>query len=322
MKILITGGLGFIGSNLARRLVKEGHDVTLLDSLIPGSGGNLANVKDFRENVRINISDLRDRLATRQLLKNVDTIFNLAGQTSHSNSMAAPINDLDINARAQLMLLEDIRQVCPEAVVVFTSTRQVYGRPHYLPVDEKHPIIPVDINGINKAAAEQFHLLYHSIHGMRTVALRLTNTYGPAMRIKDSRQTFLGYWIRQLLSGNTIEVFGDGSQLRDLNHIDDVVNALIYASKTLDCFGTVVNLGGNEVISLSTLADLLCRLHSPKGKWELVPFPPHRKIIDIGSYYGNYSQARSLYGWHPEVGIEEGLASTLLYYQQNLVDYI
>jgi len=321
MNILITGGLGFIGSNLARRLVQEGNQVTLLDSLIPEYGGNLANIADIQNQLRINISDVRDPFATRELLKGVDVVYNLAGQTSHADSMTDPFTDLDINAKSQLSLLESVREVCPDAVVVFASTRQIYGRPQYLPVDEHHPIRPVDVNGVNKVAGEQFHLLYHDVYGIRTTALRLTNTYGPGMRVRDARQTFLGIWIRNLLQGETILVFGEGKQLRDFNYVDDAVDALMRAAATPACYGNAFNLGSPEVIDLATLAQSLCCLQ-PEATWQLVPFPPERKVIDIGNYYSNHSCATELMGWQPTIGLEEGLRRTVEYYRQHLPAYL
>ena len=321
MNCLITGGLGFIGSHLARRLVQEGHRVSIIDSLLPQYGGNLFNVADIRDKITINISDVRDPFATRELLKGVQWVFNLAGQTSHADSMTDPYTDLDINAKAQLSLLEAVRDVNPEAVVVFASTRQLYGRPQYLPVDEAHPIRPVDCNGVNKLAGEQFHLLYHDVYGIRSCALRLTNTYGPAMRIKDARQTFLGIWIRNLLTGMPIQVFGDGLQLRDFNFVDDVVEALLRAAVTEACHGHVFNLGSPEVVSL---ADLAARLipFQPGAKWELVPFPEERKRIDIGDYYSDHSLAFKLLDWKPLVDLEAGLTRTVDYYRHHLPFYL
>jgi len=321
LNCLITGGLGFIGSHLARRLVQEGHQVTVIDSLIPEYGGNLVNVADIRHKITINISDIRDPFATRELLKGVQWVFNLAGQTSHADSMSDPFTDLDINAKAQLSLLEAVREVSPDAVVVFASTRQIYGRPQYLPVDESHPIRPVDVNGVNKLAGEQYHLLYHDVYGIRTCALRLTNTYGPAMRIKDARQTFLGIWIRNLLTGQPIKVFGDGNQLRDFNFVDDVVEALIRAASKGSCHGKVINLGSPEVVSLSDLAGRVSELQ-PGGSWELVPFPEERRRIDIGDYYSDHALALTLLDWKPKVELDAGLANTVNYYRNHLPSYL
>ena len=191
-RVLITGGLGFIGSNLARRLVGDGARVTLIDSLIPEYGGNLFNIHDIRERLSVSITDVRDPHAMAHHVKDQDFLFNLAGQTSHLDSMTDPATDLEINAAAQLSILEACRQHNPRVKLVFASTRQLYGRPQYLPVDEKHPARPVDVNGINKLAGEQYHLLYNDVYGIRACALRLTNTYGPGMRVRDARQTFLG----------------------------------------------------------------------------------------------------------------------------------
>ena len=225
-KVLITGGLGFIGSNLAIKLVALGADVTLIDSLIPTYGGNVWNVEPIKDKVRINISDVRDPYAIKHLISGQHFLFNLAGQTSHVDSMENPQTDLAINAQAQLHILEACRHHNPDIKVVFASTRQIYGRPIAIPVNEDHPLDPVDINGIHKLAAEQYHRIYNNVYGIRAVILRLTNTYGPRMRVVDARQTFLGIWIRRLLEGHPILVYGDGAQLRDYNYVDDVVDAL------------------------------------------------------------------------------------------------
>ena len=237
-KILITGGLGFIGSNLARRLAECGNEVTVVDSLIPEYGGNLRNLLDFHEKIKINLSDIRDAWSLNELIKGQDYIFNLAGQTSHLDSMEDPFTDLDINAKAQLSILEACRKNNPDARIVFASTRQIYGKPKYLPVDEKHPRHPVDVNGINKIAGEQYHFLYHEVYGIASSILRLTNTYGPRMRIKDARQTFLGIWIRNLLEGKPVQVFGDGKQRRDYNYVEDVLDALLIAATEKNAVGS------------------------------------------------------------------------------------
>jgi len=255
-EILITGGAGFIGSNLARRLVGLGARVTLVDSLIPLYGGNLRNIEDIRDNLTLNISDVRDPFAMSYMVQGKDYLFNLAGQTSHIDSMTDPQADLDINASAQLSILEACRKHNKKIKIVFASTRQLYGKPEYLPVDEAHPIRPVDVNGINKLAGELYHLLYNNIYGIRACALRLTNTYGPGMRVKDARQTFLGIWIRNIIEGKPVLVFGDGQQLRDFNYVDDVVDALLLAALDARVEGYVFNLGSKEVVSLKQLAQM------------------------------------------------------------------
>lgn len=319
-EILITGGVGFIGSNLARKLVSLGARVTLIDSLIPQYGGNLHNIEDIKSRVVLNISDVRDSYAMSYLLQGKDYLFNLAGQTSHLDSMTNPQADLDINASAQLSILEACRQHNPKIKIIFASTRQLYGKPEYLPVDESHPIRPVDVNGINKLAGEWYHLLYNNVYGIRACALRLTNTYGPGMRVKDARQTFLGIWLRNIVEGNPILVFGDGMQLRDFNYVDDVVDALLLAALDPKADGQVFNLGSEEVVSLKQLAQKLSELHAG-ASYEIVAFPPERKAIDIGDYYSNFDKFRSTLGWRPQVKLQEGLACTLKYYQQHQQAY-
>lgn len=314
--VLITGGLGFIGSNLARALVVQGAEVTLVDSLIPQYGGNPFNIENIRNKVAVNVCDVRDPFAMAYLLKGKDYLFNLAGQTSHMDSMADPHTDLEINATAQLSILEACRKANPDIKIVFASTRQLYGKPDYLPVDEKHPIRPVDVNGINKLAGEWYHLLYNNVYGIRACALRLTNTYGPAMRVKDARQTFLGIWVRLLLEGKPIKVFGDGLQLRDFNYVDDCVDALLLAGANDAANGKVYNLGSNEVVGLKALAEMMVDL-GYGGAFELVPFPPERKAIDIGDYYGDFSLITNELSWKPRVSLREGLKLSLAYYQEN-----
>jgi dTDP-glucose 4,6-dehydratase/UDP-glucose 4-epimerase len=318
--VLITGGLGFIGSNLARALVTQGANVTLVDSLIPQYGGNPFNIEDIREKVQVNVCDVRDPFAIAYLLQGQDYLFNLAGQTSHMDSMSDPQTDLDINATAQLSILEACRKANPSIKIVFASTRQLYGKPHYLPVDEKHPIRPVDVNGINKLAGEWYHLLYNNVYGIRACALRLTNTYGPGMRVKDARQTFLGIWVRLLLEGKPIKVFGDGLQLRDFNYVDDCVEALLLAGASDQANGKVYNLGSSEVVGLKTLAEMMLGL-GYGGTFELIPFPPERKAIDIGDYYSDFSLITQELGWTPKVDLKEGLKRTMAYYQTHQADY-
>ena len=319
-EILITGGLGFIGSNLARRLVSQGANLTLVDSLIPQYGGNTFNIDDIKNKVAVNVCDVRDTFAMEHLIQGKEYLFNLAGQTSHLDSMADPHTDLDINAAAQLSILEVCRKETPDIKIVFASTRQLYGRPDYLPVDEKHPIRPVDVNGINKLAGEWYHLLYNNVYGIRACALRLTNTYGPGMRVKDARQTFLGIWIRLLLEGKPIKVFGDGKQLRDFNFVDDCVEALLLAGASDQANGKVYNLGGSEVIGLKDLSKMMVNL-GHGGSFELAPFPSERKAIDIGDYYSDFSLITKELGWVPKIDLKDGLKRTLNYYSTHFSHY-
>ena len=319
-KILITGGLGFIGSALARSLVNAGADVTLMDSLIPEYGGNLFNIDDIKDKVQVNISDVRDPFAMAYLLQGKEFLFNLAGQTSHIDSMNDPITDLNINAAAQLSILEACRKHNPSIKIVFASTRQLYGKPEYLPVDERHPVHPVDVNGINKLAGEWYHILYNNVYGIRTCALRLTNTYGPGMRVKDARQTFLGIWLRNLIEGKPILVFGDGKQLRDFNYVDDVVEALLMSAISDNANGKIFNLGSNEIIDLRSLANMVTGMQK-NGRYEVVPFPPERKAIDIGDYYSDYMKINNALGWEPKIFLKDGLRKSIEYYAANHAHY-
>ena len=319
-KVLITGGLGFIGSNLGRKLVSQEAKVTLVDSLMPHYGGNKFNIDDFRDEVSVKICDVRDSFAIASLIQDQDYLFNLAGQTSHLDSMADPHTDLDINAAAQLSILEVCRKENPDIKIVFASTRQLYGKPDYLPVDEKHPIRPVDVNGINKLAGEWYHLLYNNVYGIRACALRLTNTYGPGMRVKDARQTFLGIWVRLLIEGRPIKVFGDGLQLRDFNYVDDCVEALLLAGANNKANGKVYNLGSSEIICLSDLAEIMINL-GVSAKYELEPFPTERKAIDIGDYYSDFSLITKELGWTPIMDLKDGLKKTINYYREHFSHY-
>jgi UDP-glucose 4-epimerase len=319
-KVVVPGGAGFIGSNLARRLVSDGADVTLVDSLIPEYGGNLFNIRDIRDQVNLNISDVRDEHSMSYLVRGVDYLFNLAGQTSHLDSMINPYADLDINCRAQLSILEACRKVNPRIKIVFASTRQIYGAPEYLPVDERHPQRPVDVNGINKMAGEWYHLIFNNVYEISSAVLRLTNTYGPGMRVKDARQTFLGIWIRRLLEGDPVSIYGDGKQIRDFNYVDDVIEAFLLAAASVEANGQIFNLGAPDPMSLNDVGQLLTTIRP--GTLEIIPFPDDRKAIDIGDYYSDYSRIHSTLNWSPIVGFPEGLKKTVEYYAENLAHYV
>jgi nucleoside-diphosphate-sugar epimerase len=318
--VLITGGAGFIGSTLAAKLLASNAKVTLVDSLIPEYGGNLENLADIRSKVNLNIADVRDGHSMKYLVQGRDFLFNLAGQTSHMDSMTDPFTDLEINARAQLSILEACRIHNPGVKIIFAGTRQVYGRPEYLPVDEKHPVRPVDINGIHKVTGEWHHLLYHSVYGIRSTILRLTNTYGPRMRIKDARQTFVGIWIRLILEGKPFEVWG-GAQLRDFTFVNDCADAMLLAAASTKADGQIYNLGGDRVVSLRELAEVLVKAHG-RGEFVLKEFPEERKKIDIGDYYSNDVRIREELGWKPAISLDEGLSRTLKYFAPRLERYL
>jgi UDP-glucose 4-epimerase len=319
-QVLITGGLGFIGANLAHRLVALGAHVTLVDSLLPSYGGNLRNIAGIEERVRVNIADVRDEHSMNYLVQGKDFLFNLAGQTAHLDSMTDPYTDLEINCRAQLSILESCRKNNAKLKLIYASTRQIYGKPDYLPVDERHLLRPVDVNGINKMAGEWYHILYNNVYGIRSCVLRLTNTIGPRMRVRDARQTFLGIWIKKLLAEEPIQVFGDGTQIRDFNYVDDVVEAMLLAAVAPEADGQIFNLGGEETINLRDLAALLVEINGG-GRYEIVPFPSERKAIDIGDYYADYRLIQGRLGWRPRVSLREGLARTLAFYREEREHY-
>ena len=319
-QVMITGGAGLVGSALARRLVELGCNVLMVDNLNEAFGGNLANIASIRNRARLNISDIRDTHGMRYLLRDLDYIFNLAAQTSHMDSMHAPFEDLEINCTAQLSLMEACRQINSQVRIIYASTRQVYGRPQYLPVDERHPVCPLDVNGINKVSGESFHLLYHRVHDLPTTVLRLTNTYGPGMRVKDARQIFLGIWIRRLVEGTSFEVWG-GNQLRDFTFVEDAAEAFVAAAQSPATIGRVLNVGGCAAISLTAVADMLVDLNG-HGSYEFRSYPAERKKIDIGDYYTDDALFRNLTGWQPRVDLKEGLRRTLEFYRAHLGEYL
>ena len=318
---MITGGLGFIGSNLASALANLGADVLLVDSLIADAGANFFNIDGFADRVRVNIADVRQESTMNRLVRDCDVIFNLAGQVSHIDSMRDPYTDLDINCRSQLSLLEACRRFNHTTKVVFAGTRQVYGKPDSLPVTEDHLVRPTDVNGINKAAGENYHLLYNNVFRIRACSLRLTNVYGPRQLIKHNRQGFIAWFIRLALEGREIQIFGDGSQMRDFVYVDDAADAFLRAGASDACNGQVFNVGGSEPISHHDLVALLIDV-AGAGSARCIPWPPEKKIIDIGSFYADWSRFQSTVGWQPRVNLRDGLARTIDYYRAHLPHYV
>lgn len=319
-RVLVTGGLGFIGSNLVRTLADLGAAVTAVDSLLPDYGGNLFNLAGYEDKVRINVADVRGH-GMKHLVRDQEVLFNLAGQVSHIDSMTDPFTDLEINCTSQLWILEAVRQTNPELKIVYAGTRQVYGRPQYLPVDEKHLLNPTDVNGINKISGEFYHLVYNSVYGIRASSLRLTNTYGPRQLIRHNRQGFIGWFLRQALLGEEIVLFGDGQQKRDFNHVDDAVAALLLAGASDAADGQVFNLAGEAPVTLLELARLLIEI-AGHGSYRLAPFPPERKRIDIGDFYADAAKIRDRLGWSPRVPLRRGLQATLDYYRAHREHYL
>jgi UDP-glucose 4-epimerase len=320
-RVMITGGLGFIGSNLARHLVAAGADVLIVDALIRDYGGNRFNIDGIEDAVRVNYVDVRDERVMDVLVRDREVIFNLAGQVSHIDSMRDPHTDLEINCRAQLSMLEACRKYNPATKVVFAGTRQVYGRPDYLPVDERHLVRPSDINGVNKAAGEYYHLLYNNVFGIRACSLRLTNVYGPRQLIKHNRQGFIGWFIRQAIEGQEIEVYGDGAQKRDFVFVDDAAEAFLRAGASDACNGEVFNVGGEEPISHRELVSLLIEV-AGSGSVRFVEWPPDKKRIDIGSFYTDSTKFRRTTGWSPQTRLADGLRHTVAFYRQHMPHYL
>jgi UDP-glucose 4-epimerase len=320
-KVMITGGLGFIGSNLARQLVDLGAEVLIVDALHPDYGGNLFNISGIADRVRVNIADVRMQSTIGVLSKGQEVIFNLAGQVSHIDSMRDPYTDLEINCRAQLSILEACRANNPRVRIVYAGTRQVYGRPDYLPVDEKHLVRPADINGVNKAAGEYYHLLYNNVFDVRACSLRLTNVYGPRQLIKHDRQGFIGWFIRLVLEDKEIQVFGDGSQMRDFVYVDDAADAFLRAGASNACDGDVFNVGGSAAITHRDLVALLIDT-AGSGRVRYVEWPADKKRIDIGSFYSDSTKFQQAVGWRPQVPLREGLMRTLQFYREHMREYV
>ena len=313
--------MGFIGSNLARCLVGLGVDVIIVDALLPEQGGNPYNLQGIADKVKVVRADIGNDYVANHLVGGVDIIFNLAGHMSHLDSLLYPQRDLDLNCAAQLTLLEACRSYNPHVKIVFTSTRQVYGRPELLPVSESHRVAPLDVNGIHKLAAEHYHLLYHKLYGTRSVCLRLTNTYGPRQLLSHKRQGFIGWFIRHALTGGVIELYGEGKQRRDINYIDDVVEAMLLAGGCEKSDGEIFNLGGSEPVSLSDIASELIRL-TGRGSVRHVPFPTEQQLIEIGNCYLSSKKIETILGWQPRTTWRDGLARTVEFYRRHLPQYL
>ena len=320
-RVMITGGMGFIGSNLARVLAGVGADILIVDALNPEYGANRFNVQGIEGCLRVNISDVRDAKSMDALVQDREIIFNLAGQVSHIDSMRDPYTDLDINCRAQLSMLEACRRHNPSIRVVYAGTRQVYGRPDRLPVDEHHLVRPADINGVNKAAGEYYHLLYNNVFGVRASSLRLTNVYGPRQLIKHNRQGFIGWFIRLAIEGREIQIFGDGSQLRDFVYVDDAADAFLRAGASDRGNGEVFNVGGAEAISLREVVDLLIDV-AGTGSYRLIEWPQDKKAIDIGDFHADSSLIGRTLGWVPTTTLREGLRRTVEFYRAHMSHYV
>ena len=319
--VMITGGLGFIGSNLAWKLADLGARVLVVDSLIDDYGGNLFNIRGIEDRLRVNIADIRQQSTMNYLVRGQEVIFNLAGQVSHIDSMRDPYTDLEINCRAQLSILEACRNFNAGVKIVFAGTRQVYGKADSLPVSESHLVRPTDVNGINKAAGEYYHLLYNNVFGVRACSLRLTNIYGPRQLLKHNRQGFIAWFIRLAIEDREIQIYGDGSQLRDFVYVDDAADAFLRAGASDVCNGQVLNVGGLEPVAHTELVDLLIRV-AGTGRRHFVEWPPDKKAIDIGDFYADSTRIRQALGWSPVTPLADGLRQTVQFYRTHFDQYV
>ena len=319
-RVLITGGLGFIGSNLAHVLAGRCAELTLVDSLIPEYGGNLYNISGIEDQVQVNIADVRDESSMDYLVREKDTIFNLAGQVSHLDSMRDPYTDLEINCRSQLSILEACKKNNRDVKIIFAGTRGQYGKIERLPVDENHPQRPTDVNGINKMAGEWYHILYNNVYGIRASSLRLTNTYGPRHHMRTSRQGVLSWFIRLAVEGKEIQLFGGGEQQRDFNYVDDVVDALLLAAASDAGNGEVFNIGSGVPASLREAAELCVEI-AGSGSVRAVEFPADKKKIEIGNYYADCAKAKKLLGWAPTTPLRDGIGLTIDFFREHRQQY-
>jgi len=319
-QVLIAGGLGFIGSNLAIRLIECGAIVTIVDSLNPTCGANRFNIEPIRNHVLLIEGDCCNIDLMRDLVRGSAFIFNLAGHVSHRESMNDPYSDLQMNTVAPLTILEACRQVNRNVRIVYAGTRQCYGPSTILPLVETQVLKPIDVNGVNKVSGERLHMVYCLAHGIPAVSLRLVNTYGPRQAVWDERQGFAGWFIRQAIEAREILVYGDGQQLRDLNYVDDVVDALLLAGTNETVVGDCFNLGGIVPVTLEQYVQAVIAT-ADRGSYRMVPFPSDSQKIDIGSVYSSFAKFHAATGWTPRISLEEGLARTTDYYRKHQAHY-
>ena len=319
-KVLVTGGLGFIGSNLCARLVELGATVTIVDNMMPRLGGNLFNVKGIEDQIHINFSDVRDAHSMDYLVKGQEIIFHLAGQVNHVDSIRNPIQDLDINCRGTLVLLESCRKYNQEAKIIFAGTRGEYGSSVKLPVAEDHPTNPKGIYAVTNLTAEKMVLVYHDVHNIQGACLRITNTYGPRHQMVHDEYGVVNWFIRKAIDGEMIPVFGDGNILRDFLFVDDAVECFIEVANSPHAYGEVFNVGTGIPFSFVDLAKKIVKA-AGTGKVAFTDFTKERKEVEPGDYYTDISKIRGVVGWEPRTGLEEGLRKTIEFYRTYKNEY-
>jgi UDP-glucose 4-epimerase len=319
-RVLVTGGLGFIGSNLARRLVQEGASVTLCDAMIDGYGGNETNVREIRDSVEIDRSDVRDAAAMDRLVAGKDVVFHLAAQVSHVMSLSNPYPDIDINIKGTAVVLEACRRKNPSALVVRSGTRGQYGPAVRLPVSEETPSDPRGIYEISQLSSEMICRTYTRIHGVRTVPLRLTNVYGPRAQMRHSQFGVVNWFVRLALEGRPIPIFGSGRILRDFLYVDDCVEALLAAAAEPSAVGEILNVGHDQPSTFLEVAEILREL-VPAASIEFTDFTPERRAQEPGDFVSDITKIRRLLGWEPRVSLRDGLARTVEFYRERRADY-
>jgi UDP-glucose 4-epimerase len=319
-RVLVTGGLGFIGSSLARRLVEQGAQVTLCDAMIEGYGGNEANVREIRDAVEVDPSDVRDAGAMDRLVAGRDVVFHLAAQVSHVMSLSNPYPDIDINIKGTAVVLEACRRRNPSAVVVRSGTRGQYGPAVRLPVSEETPSDPRGIYEISQLSSEMICRTYTRIHGVRTVPLRLTNVYGPRAQMRHSQFGVVNWFVRLALEGKPIPIFGTGRILRDFLYVDDCVEALLAAAVEPSAVGEILNVGHDRASTFLEVAEILREL-VPGTTIAFTDFTPERRAQEPGDFVSDITKIRRLLGWEPRVSLSDGLARTVEFYRERRADY-
>ncbi|MBE2217695.1 MAG: GDP-mannose 4,6-dehydratase [Ignavibacteria bacterium] len=319
-KVLITGGLGFVGSNLAIKLVELGADVLIIDNMLPRQGGNMFNIEPVKDKVKINISDIRNPTSMNHLVKGMDYIFHIAGQVNHVDSVKDPLNDLSINVEGTLVLMEALKNNNPSAKVIFTGTRGEYGSSLTLPVSESHAINPIGIYAITNFAAERIVLTYNNLHKIKSLCLRITNTFGPRHQMAHDEYGVFNWFIRKAMDSEVIPIFGDGRILRDYLYIDDLVNSLVQIALSEEAYGDVYNIGSGKPLSFVELAEMIIKI-AGKGKVNYTEFTSERKALEPGDYYADITKITNMIPWKPVTGLEEGIRATISYYEKNRKHY-
>lgn len=320
-RVLITGGLGFIGSNIAQKLACYGAKVTLVDSLDPRYGGNQANVEEILDRITVQVGDYRDAHLMSPLVRTADVIFHLAAQVSYIDSFRVPLEDLDLNCRGTLQLLDLCRTLNPNARVVFASSRLVLGKVVSQPIREDHPTDPLSIYGVHKLAAEKYHRLYGAVCGLKTAILRITNPYGERQQLKHGKYSLPGWFMRLALEGKSIQIFGDGTQLRDYLYATDLADAFLAVGLSAAPPGEIFNCGSGRSVQFREMAETIIRVLK-RGRVEYVPWPPDYERVETGDVNFSVDKLAQATGWRASVSLEEGIERMYRYFASRLPRYL